>query len=191
MIREAVKPENGSQEGKWVGLAIVLILLFAAVALPFHQSETESVELAAHQVAISDLAQPELAMLADIRLAHEEIRNIYLDNLSEAITSEWPEVSELEEMWLAPFVKDKSWQHKGEHLWFANNDGGYLGVRQAQQGSASVILLSSGDEPEVWFSYAPVTEGRALLLAPDLRRTLQDKGWKQLSAAQSHQQHSH
>ena len=77
MISQSVHADDGGREGKWMALLIVLILAIAALLLPYHQAISNKKVLANHQISIKDLPSVELAMLAELRLAHEEIRNIH------------------------------------------------------------------------------------------------------------------
>ncbi|WP_318523172.1 DUF6162 family protein [Photobacterium leiognathi] len=152
MIRQSVRSDNGDREGKWVGLCIGLILLIAFVLLPYHQAKEPEAALLSHQVAITDLSPDELAMVAELRLAHEEIRNLFQDTALENGTGNWPELNELEEFWIAPFVKDKSWQRKGRHQWTLVADGTYQGLRQSDSGSMSIVLNSHTKAPDIWLA---------------------------------------
>ncbi|WP_318517152.1 DUF6162 family protein [Photobacterium leiognathi] len=152
MIRQSVRSDNGDREGKWVGLCIGLILLIAFVLLPYHQAKEPEAALLSHQVAITDLSPDELAMVAELRLAHEEIRNLFQDTVLENGTGSWPKLNELEEFWIAPFVKDKSWQRKGRHQWTLVDDGTYQGLRQSDSGSMSILLNSHTKDPDIWLA---------------------------------------
>ena len=190
MIAETVIPDNGGREGKWVALSISVILLLAAVLLPFHQAAEQQQSLASYQVSVKGLEPQDLAMIADLRLAHEEIRNIHQDNLELDGIDSWPDITELEALWLAPFSRDKSWEHKGKHGWQQIGGSAYQGLRQLPQGSASVILLSSQPEPVIWLdldgeatpsgNQSPVTESALI-----------DAGWKQAVFTAQEENHLH
>ena len=122
--------------------------------MPYNQAFRHSYHLAKHQVSIEALAPKQLTMVADLRLAHEEIRNIYLDS------QQWATVEELQANWLAPFVKDKSWTHQGKHQWLQIAKGIYQGVPEI--GSVRFLLISHQQQVELWFD----VKGRAELLMP-------------------------
>lgn len=184
MITQKVRPDNGSREGKWVALTIAGILAVSTILLPHHQAETEHTEVLAHQVLITDLEQEELAMIAELKLAHEEIRDLHLD------AGEWPAVSELEEFWVAPFVQDQSWQRKGSHQWQRLDAGIYLGVRQDEKGAASMLLDSRNEHADIWFIQS-TTKASDLSLVEISER--QKQGWQQivLVPATSSNAHAH
>ncbi|MGF1731245.1 DUF6162 family protein [Photobacterium kasasachensis] len=190
MICESVSADDGGREGKWVALSIAVILLIATILLPHHQVSTTHQALAPHQILIQELEPQELAMIADLRLAHEEIRNIRQDSLELDGVDSWPSISELEEQWLAPFVKDKSWQHKGQHRWLNNDSGAYLGIRQQQQGSASVVLYSLQALPDVWLDFGETARSVSIEGLTD-PAALIDAGWKQVVFTAQEENHPH
>lgn len=89
MITQKVRPDNGSREGKWVALTIAGILAISTLLLPYHQTESEHTEALAHQVLITDLEQEELAMIAELKLAHEEIRDLHIDEANGQKSVSW------------------------------------------------------------------------------------------------------
>ncbi|MGF1727874.1 DUF6162 family protein [Photobacterium nomapromontoriensis] len=194
MITESVRADDGGAEGKWVALAILVILSVAFVALPFHQAEVKTQALARHQVLITDLSPNELAMIADLRLAHEEIRNLHQDSMAfepeKMPAQHWPKVDELEAMWLAPFVKDKSWEHKGRHDWQRVISSVYLGTPEEANGSKAVVLLADAEQPDIWFALfnTAKTIPTNTILTPS---QLIDAGWMQVVFEAAANKHSH
>ncbi|QUM82278.1 hypothetical protein HWV01_19325 [Moritella sp. 5] len=184
MISQSVHADDGGREGKWVALLIILILAIAALLLPYHQTASSQRVLASHQISIKDLPSVELAMIAELRLAHEEIRNIHQDSLElESVEFEgvdiWPDMAELKELWLAPFIIDKSWERKGKHDWRKVAPALYQGIPALTTGSVAVLLNSQDTRPEVWLALdiptpAPMTENA--LNTEDLINA----GWKQV-----------
>ncbi|MGR5548563.1 DUF6162 family protein [Vibrio sp. DNB22_12_1] len=182
MNTQIVRPNNGNREGKWVALTVTVILTASTFLLPYHQAETEHSEVFAHQVSITDLAQEEVAMVAELKLAHEEIRDLRVD------ADTWPEVSELEAFWIAPFVQDQSWQRKGSHQWKRFGSGLYLGLRQDEQGAASMLLDSRNAQADIWFSQAVgIVQASALMKQEDRQR----QGWLQIVLVPSPSSNSH
>ncbi|MEZ9348349.1 hypothetical protein AB4166_16050 [Vibrio splendidus] len=121
MMIQGVRADTGGREGKWVGLIIVFILSFATVAIPFHQAESHVKAVLDHQILVTDVEQENLAMLSELRLAHEEIRDLRMD-----LDGEWPSVVSLKDEWVAPFVEDQSWKRKGSHNWLLDERGYYF-----------------------------------------------------------------
>jgi len=145
MIIQNVNPENGGQEGRWIALLCLLILSTGAILLPRNQVEQQHLVVDDHQVSIKLLPPQPLAMIADLRLAHLEIGALYEDRLL------WPSVEQLETDWLAPFVKDKSWEHQGKHHWILIADGIYQGVSDSN--GTSYLLNSQQADVDIWLGF--------------------------------------
>lgn len=182
MSVQKVRPDDGNREGKWVVLTIVAILSSAAILMPYHQVATEKPDIQAHQVLITDLHQNELGLIAELKLAHEEIRDLQLE------TGTWPEVSDMEAIWIAPFVKDQNWKRKGSHQWQRIDDGVYIGVKTSAQGSVSMLLDSRGSQADIWFSDSSRSLNAEVL--SDLAKRRQH-GWQQIVLSDSSSSHSH
>ncbi|MBW3698108.1 hypothetical protein EK599_20715 [Vibrio sp. T187] len=196
MNTQKVRADTGGREGKWVGLIIIAILVFAFFAIPFNQSDSETETVLDHQVLISDVKQENLAMIAELRLAHEEIRDLYLDSISNSNsnfgTESWPTIESLESDWVSPFVKDQSWQRKGQHQWQLVGEGYYLGLPQNAQAAAATLLISVNEQPEIWLSQDRQIQLEHVTSTPDFEKTsLIKAGWRQvvMAAADEHQAH--
>ncbi|OEE69578.1 DUF6162 family protein [Vibrio genomosp. F6] len=203
MIVQTVKSNTGSSEGRWVGGIIAVILLVATIAIPFHQQSSKQHGLESHQISVKDLHQDDLAMIAELRLAFEEIKDLRLDAIeinreqhqsnrdlsnasSRKVLAFSPSVRELEENWIAPFVHDKSWVRKGEHQWSNLGNGFYFGRRVASDGAANVVLNTQLSTPDIWLA------NEASLLDIDGSLSLQillDKRWKQVAFTVSTETH--
>ena len=181
MIRQTVPSNNGGKEGKWVGGIIISILLLATVLLPYHQNKTKTPRLDTHQIAITELSSEELAMVAELRLAHEEIRNLHQDSRDIDHQNHWPNMAELSELWLAPFIEDKSWERKGRHQWQHLSGALYQGIRSEDQGASSVVLNSNSSDPDIWLALSqdttPLVINDNAVFEP---QQLIDSGWTQI-----------
>ena len=194
---QGVRADTGGREGKWVGLIIVFILSFATVAIPFHQAESHVKAVLDHQILVTDVEQENLAMLSELRLAHEEIRDLRMDS-----DGEWPSVMSLKDEWVAPFVEDQSWKRKGSHTWLLDKRGYYFSTpsehatsseyaAQSEHGFAdSFILNANSVSPEIWIYFGGVAE------QPDTfdQYTLESAGWKMVvneSEVEQHDASSH
>ncbi|MFS1908496.1 DUF6162 family protein [Vibrio lentus] len=197
MMIQGVRADTGGREGKWVGLIIVFILSFATVAIPFHQAESHEKAVLDHQILVTDVEQENLAMLSELRLAHEEIRDLRMDS-----DGEWPSVMSLKDEWVAPFVEDQSWKRKGSHTWLLDERGYYFSTlsehatsseyaAQSDHGFAdSFILNANSVSPEIWIYLGGVAE------QPDTfeQHTLESAGWKMVvneSEVEQHDASSH
>ena len=197
MMIQGVRADTGGREGKWVGLIIVFILSFATVTIPFHQAESHVKTVLDHQILVTDVEQENLAMLSELRLAHEEIRDLRMDS-----DGEWPSVVSLKDEWVAPFVEDQSWKRKGSHAWLLDNRGYYFSTpsehatsseyaAQSEHGFAdSFILNANSVSPEIWIYLGGVAE----LPGTFDQHTLESAGWKMVvneSEVEQHDASSH
>ncbi|UPR49275.1 hypothetical protein ITG09_18310 [Vibrio cyclitrophicus] len=192
MMIQGVRADTGGREGKWVGLIIVFILCFATVAIPFHQAESHVKAVLDHQILVTDVEQENLAMLSELRLAHEEIRDLRMDS-----DGEWPSVASLKDEWVAPFVEDQSWKRKGSHAWVLDERGYYFSTpseyatpsEQAtptDHGSAdSFILNANSVSPEIWIFLGGVAKQPATFD----QNTLESTGWKMVVNESEIEQH--
>ncbi|WP_281222965.1 DUF6162 family protein [Photobacterium sanguinicancri] len=196
MITHKVHSDNGGREGKWVALSIILILLVSAVLLPYHKQQSTTAELAQHQIAVADIEQKSLGLIADLRLAHEEVRNLYFDaleqqvnvtdvDLTDSTVSQWVNIAELRDMWLPPFIEDKSWEFQGKHQWTLIAPATYQGIAQTHDGAKSLVLIAAHEEPEIWLDLnnnaAPITASEKVISD----QMLIDASWIQIAFEQS------
>lgn len=183
---QGVRADTGGREGKWVGLFIVFILSFATVAIPFHQAESHIKAVLDHQILVTDVEQENLAMLSELRLAHEEIRDLRMDS-----DGEWPSVTSLKDEWVAPFVEDQSWKRKGSHTWLLDERGYYFSTpseyaAQSDHGFAdSFILNANSVSPEIWIFFG----GVATQPTTFDQHTLESTGWKMVVNESEIEQH--
>ncbi|MFA0234104.1 DUF6162 family protein [Vibrio sp. 10N.222.55.C7] len=186
MMIQGVRADTGGREGKWVGLIIVFILSFATVAIPFHQAETHVKAVLDHQILVTDVEQENLAMLSELRLAHEEIRDLRMGS-----DGEWPSVASLKDEWVAPFVEDQSWKRKGSHAWVLDERGYYFSTPSEQatptdHGFAdSFILNANSVSPEIWIFLGGVAKQPATFD----QHTLESTGWKMVVNESEIEQH--
>ncbi|MEZ9208672.1 hypothetical protein AB6E95_14390 [Vibrio splendidus] len=197
MMIQSVRADTGGREGKWVGLIIVFILSFATVAIPFHQAESHVKAVLDHQILVTDVEQENLAMLSELRLAHEEIRDLRMDS-----DGEWPSVASLKDEWVAPFVEDQSWKRKGSHTWLLDERGYYFSTPSEQATSSeyaaqsdhgfadSFILNANSISPEIWIFFGGVASQPTNFD----ENTLESAGWKMVvneSEVEQHDASSH
>ena len=155
IIQQTVVSENRGHEGYWIAFLCALILMIGALLLPYNSVNHQHNNLQAHQVLITELTPPPLSMIAELRLAYEEIH--YFHEANQA----WLSVQQLEADWIAPFVKDKSWAHQGEHQWSKIAPGIYQS-NPAQGGPR--YLLNSQDQPlDIWIDFKNTTPQASII----------------------------
>ncbi|WP_061038225.1 DUF6162 family protein [Vibrio coralliirubri] len=192
MMIQGVRADTGGREGKWVGLIIVFILSFATVVIPFHQAESHIKAVLEHQILVTDVEQENLAMLSELRLAHEEIRDLRMDS-----EGEWPSVASLKDEWVAPFVEDQSWKRKGSHTWLLDERGYYFSTPSEYATSSeqatptehgfadSFILNANSVSPEIWIFFGGVAKQPGTFD----QHTLESAGWKMVVNESEIEQH--
>jgi len=171
MIIQAVVSENKGHEGYWIATLCLLILLIGALLLPYNSAHHQHQSLADHQVLITDLPSPPLAMIAELRLAHEEIRYFYQTQ------QDWLTVTQLEQDWIAPFVKDKSWAHQGEHDWLQVTAGIYQS--KPAKGGPSYLLNSQHQTIDIWIDFKGINSQATSVTAVDSKDLIK-AGWMQV-----------
>lgn len=192
MMIQGVRADTGGREGKWVGLIILFILSFSTVAIPFHQAESHVKAVLDHQILVTDVEQENLTMLSELRLAHEEIRDLRMDS-----DGEWPSVASLKDEWVAPFVEDQSWKRKGSHAWVLDERGYYFSSPSEQATSSeyaeksdhgfadSFILNANSVSPEIWIFLGGIAKQPATFD----QHTLESTGWKMVVNESEIEQH--
>lgn len=191
---QRVRSDSGSREGKWVGLIIASILLFATIAIPFHQADSGVQTVEAHQLLITDIEQENLAMIAELRLAHEEIRDLHAESqeLSVDQNKNWPEIEALQAEWIAPFVKDQSWKRKGEHEWQNVAPGMYVGFPTHLNAAQPILLDSRKTTADIWINVSDSEQLENQLIAFEFEKSnLIRQGWKQVVMTANNDTHSH
>lgn len=175
MIIQPVNSNNGGQEGKWIAFLCALIIGVGALLLPYNSASEAHQDVAQHQLPINSLTSLPLSMIADLRLADEEIRYMHES------TQQWLSVAQLEADWIAPFVKDKSWLHQGEHLWLQVVPGVYQST--PAKGGIRYLLNSRDTHLDIWVDLSE--QATLLSVDSDQETQLQDAdfiklGWKQV-----------
>lgn len=180
MIKQTVNSENGGNEGRWILFLVCLILLCAAFFLPYHQLEKAPSTLQPYQIAVTDINSKEIAMIAELRLAHEEIRNLYADSQLAENNATWALPSDLEALWIPPFTKDKSWEQHGKHHWQQIAPAVYQGIPALETGSSALILLSFSHNPDIWINLSAQSHVFKVQQSEFSIQQLITAGWSQI-----------
>lgn len=172
MTIQTISSENGEQEGIWIASLCALILLLGWLLLPHNQALTKQASVSSFQVSIKHLSVKPLAMIADLRLAHEEIFHLYQEQNS------WQSTQQLEDAWISPFVKDKSWSHQGEHRWLSIAPGAYQGI--SKSGGTGYILNSMKSQVDIWVDLQEKATLISVQQDPLTSAQLIQAGWTQV-----------
>ncbi len=132
-------------------LLAMLIVSLGFSLMVIHRTQSEqATQLETYQIsAYSDLNDIEQGIFSDLYAAAFEIDEIHdFDDV-------WPQINALEEMYLAPFLKDASWERRGKLLWTLKNDdqaalytAAYIGTTSEPDISGSFLLLLSHHHDE-------------------------------------------
>ena len=183
-VRQRVYSANGQREMRWVAVAILSLLVAGAILLPFHQATSSAPQLASHEVDITQLDPKVNAMITELSLAHMDIQLLRMPMKShhdDAFAKDsWPDIDQLEAMWLSPFVRDHGWQHKGQHQWRKIAAGIYQGISEAEGDFPQYLLNVRSASPHIWFN---TTHGHAAdyLTPPFSNQQLAQLGWQQVT----------
>ena len=110
---EHVSPLDMGKETVYVFMTIALVLVIAAIAISLRVKTDEKAGLLPYQIsAFEDLSPDELAIYQDLYAAALEIDGIHDEN-----EGTWLGIEDLENDYIAPFVKDLSWKVRGEIQW--------------------------------------------------------------------------
>ncbi len=181
---EKVRPDNGAREGRYLLAGIVLLILGGLLTLPFNQRDSDHARLDDNQVAAGSLGQAQQMLMAQLQLAHEEIRDLYLESQELDALAQWPGIQDLSDLYLAPFIQDLNWQAMGEHEWQSLGNGLYLGVSPVAGLDYPSVLLDSreSEAPQIWLY--PET---SVAIESDLEQL----GWYQLVFVKTQRQSHH
>lgn len=181
---QKVWPDNGAREGRYIFLSISLLLLLGLVTIPLNQRDDVAVELADHQLRADQMTVAQQTLLSQLKVAHEEIVDLYQDSVEFEDTPMWPQVEQLEELYLAPFTQDQNWRSLAELDWHSLEDGRYLARAGNDDLGYQTVLLDSQDqdEPAIWLHLASIQTPNA---------DLAHGQWQQVVFVQTHRQAHH
>ncbi|GAL17456.1 hypothetical protein JCM19235_6005 [Vibrio maritimus] len=187
--QQKVWPDNGAREGRYILLAIALLIAFAFVAIPINQRASTDIVLKSYQVRADQLTTRQQTLVSQLKVSHEEIFDLHLELKDEGTMTVWPSILELKDLYLAPFTEDLNWQNLASISWNGLENGYYSGEMTTPELSLAQVLVNSQNEdsPVIWLH----TDAQELPtnINDDL---LLKQGWKQVVFVQTHRQaHSH
>ena len=184
MTVQAIRPAGAGHETAVVLAVCAVIVLLATLTIVLRTTSAPVSQIQAGQIdARHGLTAAEQGVYADLLVAAQEI----------GLAQEPPQVSELAEQMIPPFVADASTARRGGHDWQMKQEGqvlAYVGVTHAPDIAGSILLRMTqpteatghADQQEgtvqVWLQKG--TDGPAQLptaLTPD---GLAQEGWQQV-----------
>ncbi|AMA46345.1 DUF6162 family protein [Pseudomonas monteilii] len=172
---QVVRPAGAGHESLYVLLVALLIVIVAGTVVTLRGEREDEVRFAAHQIdARRDLSAAEQGLFTDLHVAFDEIR------LLQEERGELPDVAQLADEGLPPFVTDASSVSRGGHRWTLLDSGAYLGRSQDRQVAGDLLMLPPGApeaSADVWLLRA---SGGPL---PDAltSEALAAQGWRQVT----------
>jgi len=176
MMTQTIVSENKGKEGYWVAFSCALILTLGMLLLPFNQAESKLKKRLAYQIPVAELPSTSLSMIAELRIAHEEILATY------EMQQTWLSVEELKQAWIPPFIEDKSWSYKGKHHWTQIAPGIYQSEPETPQ--HRYLLNNQNETVDIWIDQqkqSGLLDLKGTFATPKQRNALLVKaGWTQV-----------
>ncbi len=128
-----------------VSVTVLFILVFWGLGVYGRARIEDEFEVESWQVDVfAELNSNEQGIYTDLQIAAEEISQIYSDE-----NNYWPNLSQLVEYGIPPFVQDISWQERGSIEWYYKTDRSensdavyYLGVpTDASKAGAFLMII--------------------------------------------------
>ncbi|AHG64644.1 DUF6162 family protein [Advenella mimigardefordensis] len=134
MTVQAIRPAGAGHETAAVLAACAVIVLLATLTIVLRTTSAPVSQIQAGQVdARHGLTAAEQGVYADLLVAAQEI----------GLAQTPPQVSDLAEQMIPPFVTDASTERRGGHDWQMKQDGqmvAYIGVTHAPDTAGSMLL---------------------------------------------------
>lgn len=172
---KVVRPAGAGHESLYVLLVALLIVAVAGTVVALRGEREDEVRFAAHQVdARRDLSPAEQGLFTDLHVAFDEIRLLHAEE------GHLPDVAQLADAGLPPFVADASSASRGGHRWTRLDAGAYLGRSQDRQVAGDLLMLSPGAleaSADVWL----LRETGGSLPGALTPQALAAQGWRQIT----------
>ncbi len=139
-----VQPAKGGVETRWLLLVALITLVCCGTAIGMRTGSNKEKEVESWQInAFEALNAAETGIFTALQAAALEI-----DETHKYEQNHWLEISELEDLFIAPFAKDASWHKQGELIWTKTeipvedrHIAVYLGHPQTEAVRGSFLLL--------------------------------------------------
>ncbi len=111
-LETVVTPAGGGKETLWLLVVIAVTVICCAAAVSLRTREDREKRIQDWQIdAFQDLSSREMAIYNGLQTASEEI--IFIHSLE----NRWPEIRELQDQFITPFVEDAAWGNQGRITW--------------------------------------------------------------------------
>lgn len=184
MTVQAIRPAGAGHETAAVLAACAVIVLLATLTIVLRTTSAPVSQIQTGQIdARHGLTAAEQGVYADLLVAAEEIGFAQMP----------PQVSDLAEQMIPPFVMDAATDRRGGHGWKMKQEGqvaAYIGVTQDQNTAGSMLLRVTrspqatthaeqlGNLAQVWLHK---TTGAAAQVPASLNpENLRQEGWQQI-----------
>lgn len=108
-----VAPNNGARELIYVLAVAAIVIIFSGTAILFRLRNDNITVLHSYQISVfKDLKSEEQGIFNELYTAATEIIDQHKDN-----EPKWISTKQLEEDYIAPFVKDIAWRNRGKSDW--------------------------------------------------------------------------
>lgn len=187
---------RASHESRWLALVVVCVLLVCSSAISLRTGQQVEKQITGWQInAFTELNGNETAVFSALETAALEINDTH-----DLEGGQWMGISQLEEMYIPPFVRDSSWQKQGKIIWSMKDlhsnsldIATYMGTPGDDSigGTFLLVLLhdhqpkqgQAGDEPkhpayEIWFHKNRSQENPDIITDQALTST----GWREVVA---------
>lgn len=110
---QRIKSSGKGKETSYILIAATTLLITCSALISLNHTKSESIKLPKFQMsAFTDLNEQELAIFNGLYTSAVEIDEIHNDE-----GGEWLTITELEDSFLPPFVKDSLWKKSGQYKW--------------------------------------------------------------------------
>ncbi|WP_068448831.1 DUF6162 family protein [Caviibacter abscessus] len=138
---EIIEPASSKKENMAILSIIILLILFAGILLKFTITKKESKKIENTQILSTSLNTTENTIFTELQIFGSDFQSI-MEEFKEAPT---PEFLDKEQAY-PPFVKDASWEAKGEHKWYMffspkTNEIYYLGISSHRYVAGDFVII--------------------------------------------------
>ena len=147
-----VEPASSKKENILVLIFILLLMIFAGILLRLTKVKKISKELNNNEIISTELNTIENTIFTELQIFAQDFDMI----VSEDKKRPTPQILD-EEKYYPPFVKDASWEAKGEHKWYMytnNYDVYYIGISSNYDISGDFVLVINTKTNDFFIKYS-------------------------------------